>query len=120
KSSCYEKKPTDFKDEKKHRKIATVDVGGTAWGSAVHRIFDYLIKEDPDEQLLSLHIEKAPELPCAPVKAESAIILLILAKEDSLHFFIPFTMLFIVATILVPVSPSATGKTLISFRYCSI
>ncbi|GAH95733.1 unnamed protein product, partial [marine sediment metagenome] len=61
KSSCYEKKPTDFKDEEKHRKIATVDVGGTAWGSAVHRIFDYLIKEDPDEQLLSLHIEKALE-----------------------------------------------------------
>ncbi|MBU4350124.1 PD-(D/E)XK nuclease family protein, partial [bacterium] len=61
KSSYYEKKPTDFKDEEKHRKIATVDVGGTAWGSAVHRIFDYLIKENPDEQLLSLHIEKALE-----------------------------------------------------------
>ncbi|HZK12488.1 MAG TPA: 3'-5' exonuclease, partial [Atribacterota bacterium] len=61
KSSYYEKKPTDFKDEEKHRKIATVDVGGTAWGSAVHKIFDYLIKEDPDEQLLSLHIEKALE-----------------------------------------------------------
>jgi len=61
KSSYHEKKPTDFKDEEKHRKIATVDVGGTAWGSAVHRIFDYLIKEDPDEQLLSLHIEKALE-----------------------------------------------------------
>ena len=61
KSSYYEKKPTDFKNEEKHRKIATVDVGGTAWGSAVHKIFDYLIKEDPDEQLLSLHIEKALE-----------------------------------------------------------
>jgi ATP-dependent helicase/nuclease subunit A len=61
KSSYCEKKPTDFKDEEKHRKIATVDVGGTAWGSAVHRIFDYLIKEDPDEQLLSLHAEKALE-----------------------------------------------------------
>jgi len=61
KSSYYEKKPTDFKDEEKHRKIATLDVGGTAWGSAVHRIFDYLIKEDPDEELLSLHIEKALE-----------------------------------------------------------
>jgi ATP-dependent helicase/nuclease subunit A len=61
KSSYYEKKPTDFKDEEKHRKIATVDVGGTAWGSAVHRIFDYLIKEDPDEQLLSLHTEEALE-----------------------------------------------------------
>jgi ATP-dependent helicase/nuclease subunit A len=60
-SSYYEKKPTDFKDEEEHRKIATVDVGGTAWGSAVHKIFDYLIKEDPDEQLLSLHIEKALE-----------------------------------------------------------
>ena len=61
KSSYYEKKPTDFKDEEKHRKIATIDVGGTAWGSAVHRIFDYLIKEDPDEQLLSLQIENALE-----------------------------------------------------------
>ncbi len=61
KSSYYEKKPTDFKDEEKHRKIATVDVGGTAWGSAVHKIFDYLIKEEPDEQLLSLHIEKVLE-----------------------------------------------------------
>ncbi|MBU2440229.1 PD-(D/E)XK nuclease family protein, partial [bacterium] len=61
KSSYYEKTPTDFKDEEKHRKIATVDVGGTAWGSAVHRIFDYLIKEDPDEQLLSLHAGKALE-----------------------------------------------------------
>ncbi|MBC8499366.1 MAG: UvrD-helicase domain-containing protein [Candidatus Atribacteria bacterium] len=61
KSSYCEKKPTDFKDEDKHRKIATVDVGGAAWGSAVHRIFDYLIKEDPDEQLLSVHIEKALE-----------------------------------------------------------
>ncbi|HDP36865.1 MAG TPA: hypothetical protein ENN27_03205 [Candidatus Atribacteria bacterium] len=61
KSSYYEKKPTDFRDEEKHRKIATVDVGGTAWGSAVHKIFDYLIKEDSDEQLLSLHIEKALE-----------------------------------------------------------
>jgi len=61
KSSYYEKKPTDFKDEEKHRKITTVDVGGTAWGSAVHKIFDYLIKEDHDEQLLSLHIEKALE-----------------------------------------------------------
>jgi len=61
KSSYYEKKPTDFKDEEKHRKIATVDVGGTAWGSAVHKIFDYLIKEDPDEQLLSLQIENALE-----------------------------------------------------------
>jgi len=59
KSSYYEKKPTDFKDEEKHRKIETIDVGGTAWGSAVHRIFDYLIKENPDEQLLSLHAEKA-------------------------------------------------------------
>ncbi|OGD17274.1 hypothetical protein A2V47_06045 [Candidatus Atribacteria bacterium RBG_19FT_COMBO_35_14] len=61
KSSYDEKTPTDFKDEEKHRKIATVDVGGTAWGSAVHRIFDYLIKEDPEEQLLSLHAEKALE-----------------------------------------------------------
>lgn len=61
KSSYYEKKPTDFKDEEKHRKIATVDVGGIAWGSAVHRIFDYLIKEDPDEELLSSHIERALE-----------------------------------------------------------
>lgn len=61
KSSYYEKTPTDFKDEEKHRKIATVDVGGTAWGSAVHRIFDYLIKEDPDEWLLSLHAGKALE-----------------------------------------------------------
>jgi len=61
KSSYFEKKPTDFKDEEKHRKIATVDVGGTAWGSAVHRIFDYLIKEDPDEQLLFLHVENALE-----------------------------------------------------------
>jgi len=61
KSSYCEKKPTDFKDEEKHRKIATIDVGGTAWGSAVHKVFDYLIKEDPDEQLLSLHIEKALE-----------------------------------------------------------
>jgi len=61
KGSYYEKTPTDFKEEEKHRKIATVDVGGTAWGSAVHKIFDYLIKEDPDEQLLSLHIEKALE-----------------------------------------------------------
>ena len=61
KSSYYEKTPTDFKDEEKHRKIATVDVGGTAWGSAVHRIFDYLIKEDPEEQLLSLHTGKALE-----------------------------------------------------------
>ena len=61
KSSYHEKKPTDFKDEEKHRKIATIDVGGTAWGSAVHRIFDYLIKEDPDKQLLSLHIEKTLE-----------------------------------------------------------
>jgi len=31
------------------------------WGSAVHRIFDYLIKEGPDEQLLSLRIERALE-----------------------------------------------------------
>jgi ATP-dependent helicase/nuclease subunit A len=61
KSSYYEKKPTDFKDEEKHRKIKTVDVGGTAWGSAVHRTFDYLIKEDPDEQLLFLHAGKALE-----------------------------------------------------------
>ncbi|MBE9592979.1 MAG: hypothetical protein IMF19_05820, partial [Proteobacteria bacterium] len=61
KSSYCEKKPTDFKDEEKHRKIETINVGGTAWGSAVHRIFDYLIKEDPDEQLLSLHIEKSLE-----------------------------------------------------------
>jgi len=61
KNSYCEKKPTDFKDEEKHRKIATVDVGGTAWGSAVHRIFDYLIKEDPDEQLLSLHAGRALE-----------------------------------------------------------
>jgi ATP-dependent helicase/nuclease subunit A len=61
KSSYYEKKPTDFKDEEKHQKIATVNVGGTAWGSAVHKIFDYLIKEDPDEQLLSLQIENALE-----------------------------------------------------------
>ncbi|MCZ2845922.1 MAG: PD-(D/E)XK nuclease family protein, partial [Candidatus Bathyarchaeota archaeon] len=59
KSSYYEKKPTDFKDEEKHRKIKTVNVGGTAWGNAVHKIFDYLIKEDPDKQLLSLHAEKA-------------------------------------------------------------
>ncbi|GAI21503.1 unnamed protein product, partial [marine sediment metagenome] len=61
KCSYYEKKPTDFKDEEKHRKIRTVDVGGTAWGSAVHRILDYLVKEDPDEQLLSLHGERALE-----------------------------------------------------------
>ncbi|MEA1939420.1 MAG: UvrD-helicase domain-containing protein, partial [Candidatus Caldatribacteriota bacterium] len=61
KGSYYEKKPTDFKDEEKHRKIKTVDVGGTDWGSAVHKIFDYLIKDDPDEQLLSLHIERALE-----------------------------------------------------------
>jgi ATP-dependent helicase/nuclease subunit A len=59
KSSYYEKKPTDFKDEEKHRKIETIDVGGTTWGSAVHRIFDYLIKEDPDEQSLSLHAGSA-------------------------------------------------------------
>ncbi len=61
KSSYCEKKPTDFKDEEKHRKIATVDLGGAAWGSAVHRIFDYLIKEDPDEQLLFICIEKTLE-----------------------------------------------------------
>ncbi|GAI81231.1 unnamed protein product, partial [marine sediment metagenome] len=61
KSSYCEKKPTDFKDEEKHRKITTVDVGGIAWGSAVHRIFDYLIKADPDEQLLSLHAENTLE-----------------------------------------------------------
>ncbi|GAH65874.1 unnamed protein product, partial [marine sediment metagenome] len=61
KCSYYEKKPTDFKDEEKHRKIRTVDVGGTAWGSTVHRILDYLVKEDPDEQLLSLHGERALE-----------------------------------------------------------
>jgi len=68
KSSYYEKTPTDFKDEEKHRKIATVDVGGTAWGSAVHRIFDYLIKEDPDEQLLSLHAGEALEKQGIPPK----------------------------------------------------
>ena len=68
KSSYCEKKPTDFKDEEKHRKIATVDVGGTAWGSAVHRIFDYLIKEDPDEQLLSLHAGEALEKQGIPPK----------------------------------------------------
>jgi len=61
KSSYYEKTPTDFKEEEKHRKIATIDIGGTAWGSAVHRIFDYLVKEDPDEQLLSLYAGKALE-----------------------------------------------------------
>ncbi|MCJ7498341.1 MAG: PD-(D/E)XK nuclease family protein, partial [candidate division Zixibacteria bacterium] len=61
KGSYYEKTPTDFKDEETHRKIATIDIGGTAWGNAVHRIFDYLIKEDPDEQLLSLHAEETLE-----------------------------------------------------------
>ena len=60
-SSYYEKTPTDFKDEEKHREVVTVDVGGTAWGSAVHRIFDYFIKEDPDKQLLSLQAEKILE-----------------------------------------------------------
>ncbi|MCJ7657412.1 MAG: PD-(D/E)XK nuclease family protein, partial [Candidatus Atribacteria bacterium] len=60
-SSYCEKTPTDFKEEEKHRKIATVDIGGAAWGSAVHGIFDYLIKEDPDEQLLSLHAGKVLE-----------------------------------------------------------
>ena len=61
KSSYYEKKPTDFKDEKKHRKIKTVDVGGTDWGSAVHKILDYVIKKNPDLKLLSLHITKVLE-----------------------------------------------------------
>jgi ATP-dependent helicase/nuclease subunit A len=57
KGSYDEKTPTDFKEEEKHQKIAAVDIGGTAWGSAVHGILDYLIKGDPNEQSLSLHAE---------------------------------------------------------------
>lgn len=61
KISYDEKTPTDFKDEEKHLKITTIDVGGTAWGTSVHKIFDYLVKKEPDEQLLSLQIEKVLE-----------------------------------------------------------
>ena len=61
KGSYCEKKPTDFKDEEKHRMIKTIDVGGKKWGTAVHKIFDIVIKEDPDEQLLSLKIGKTLE-----------------------------------------------------------
>jgi len=87
KSSYFEKKPTDFKDEEKHRKIATVDVGGTAWGSAVHRIFDYLIKEDPDEQLLFLHIEKTLEKQGISMKRKEELIEIVqkYKKSDLYH-----------------------------------
>jgi ATP-dependent helicase/nuclease subunit A len=83
KSSYYEKKPTDFKDEEKHRKIATIDVGGTAWGSAVHKIFDYLIKEDPDEQLLSMHIEKALEKQGISLKRKEELVGIIRKFKES-------------------------------------
>ncbi|MBA7590242.1 ATP-dependent helicase/nuclease subunit A [subsurface metagenome] len=86
KSSYCEKKPTDFKDEAKHRKIATIDVGGTAWGSAVHRIFDYLIKEDPDEQLLSLPIERALERQgISPKRKEELAGIIQKFKESNLY-----------------------------------
>jgi ATP-dependent helicase/nuclease subunit A len=103
KSSYYEKKPTDFKDEEKHRKIATVDVGGTAWGSAVHRIFDYLVKEDPDEQLLSLHIERALEKQGISLKRKEELVGIIrkfkksdlyqrLKKAEFKYSEVPFTI----------------------------
>ena len=103
KNSYYEKKPTDFKDEEKHRKIATVDVGGTAWGSAVHKIFDYLIKEDPDKQLLFLYIEKTLEKQGISLKRKEELVEIIrkfkksdlyqrLKKAELKYSEVPFTI----------------------------
>jgi len=103
KNSYYEKKPTDFKDKEKHRKIETIDVGGTAWGSAVHRIFDYLIKEDPDEQLLSLHEEGALEKQGISLKRKEELVEIIrkfkksdlyqrLKKAELKYSEVPFTI----------------------------
>jgi ATP-dependent helicase/nuclease subunit A len=87
KSSYYEKKPTDFKDEEKRRKIKTVDIGGTVWGSAVHRIFDYLIKDDPDEKLLSLHIERDLEKQGISIKRKEELMEIVqkYKKSDLYH-----------------------------------
>jgi len=103
KSSYYEKKPTDFKDEEKHRKIPTVDVGGTAWGSAVHRILDYLVKEDSDEHLLSLHGEKALEKQGISLKRKEELVGIVrkfkksdlyqrLKKAEFKYSEVPFTI----------------------------
>jgi len=103
KNSYYEKKPTDFKDEEKHRKIETIDVGGTAWGSAVHRILDYLIKEDPDEQLLFLHAERALEKQGVSLKRKEELVEIIrkfkksdlyqrLKKAELKYSEVPFTI----------------------------
>jgi len=56
-----DKKPTDFKDEEKRLMIKTVDVGGIQWGTAVHKMLDILIKEEPEGEMLSLKIEKILE-----------------------------------------------------------
>lgn len=103
KSSYYEKKPTDFKNEEKHRKIATVDVGGTAWGSAVHGIFDYLIKEDPDEQSLSLHAGSALKKQGISLKRKEELVWIVrkfkksdlyqrLKKAEFKYSEVPFTI----------------------------
>jgi len=103
KSSYYEKKPTDFKDEEKHRKIEIIDVGGTAWGSAVHRIFDYLIKRDPDEQLLSLHAGSALEKQGISLKRKEELVGIVrkfkksdlyqrLKKAELKYSEVPFTI----------------------------
>lgn len=103
KSSYYEKKPTDFKDEEKHRKIPTVDVGGTAWGSAVHGIFDYLIKEDPDEQSLSLHAGSALKKQGVSLKRKEELVWIVrkfkksdlyqrLKKAEFKYSEVPFTI----------------------------
>jgi len=103
KNSYYEKKPTDFKDEEKHRKIETINVGGTAWGSAVHRILDYLIKEDPDEQLLYLHAERTLEKQGISLKRKEELLEIIrkfkksdlyqrLKKAELKYSEIPFTI----------------------------
>ncbi|GAH63623.1 unnamed protein product, partial [marine sediment metagenome] len=92
-----------FKDEEKHRKITTVDVGGIAWGSAVHRIFDYLIKADPDEQLLSLHAKNTLEKQGISLKRKGELVGIIrkfkksdlyqrLKKAEFKYSEVPFTI----------------------------
>jgi len=102
KSSYYEKKPTDFKDEEKHRKIKTFNIGGTDWGSAVHKILDYLIKKNPNLKLLSLYIEKSlekqgislerkVELEKIVQKFKKSDLCLRLKKTESKYSEVPFT-----------------------------
>jgi len=103
KSSYFEKKPTDFKDEEKHLKIKTINIGGANWGSAVHDTLDYLIKKNPNLNLLSLYIKKSLEKQGISLKRKAELekvvkkfkksdLCLRLKKSESKYSEVPFTI----------------------------